>query len=439
METELSLLQRENGALKATVAILEARLQELERRLGLNSGNSGKPPSSDGLARPVRTGSLRESTGKLSGGQVGHKGETLSMVAVADVVVEHRASHCGGCGVSLHEVAASVVEKRQLFDIPVPVVAVTEHRALTLCCPSCGLRNKGEFPGTVRAPVQYGNRFRAAMVYLSAVQLIPEDRLAQLSADLFGLPVATATLGAINAGAAARLAPMQEAALAELKAAPVKHLDETGFRVGGKTRWLHVIGNQTATHYRVSEKRGNLLTGVSGVTVHDHWKPYFTMQGVTHALCNAHILRELKALIEIEKENWARHLQRLLRLLCRINDPPMEKIHRIYDRIIATGIAFHEAQKPLSTRKNKRRIGHNLLLRLKNFKEAVLRFLTNPLVPFTNNQAEQDIRMMKVKQKISGAFRTDKGADNFCVLRGFLSTQRKSGANPFTILEQQLA
>ena len=204
------------------------------------------------------------------------------------------------------------------------------------------------------------------------------------------------------------------------------------------------VGKETlvACHHasRQLASFANTEAGIAAfITVHDHWKPYFTMQGVTHALCNAHILRELKALIEIEKENWARHLQRLLRLLCRINDPPMEKIHRIYDRIIAAGIAFHEAQEPLSTRKNKRRVGHNLLLRLKNFKDAVLRFLTNPLVPFTNNQAEQDIRMMKVKQKISGAFRSDKGAHNFCVLRGFLSTQRKSGANPFTILEQQLA
>jgi transposase len=333
-------------------------------------------------------------------------------------------------------------QARQVFDIPAPKRLVTEHRGVTLCCPACGQRNTAEFPEGVRSTVQYGPRIKAASVYLSAQQLIPEDRLAELCGDLFGITIATGTLAGFNAQAAETLAPGQEATPAELKAAPVKHLDETGFRVGGKTEWLHVISTAQATHYRVSPKRGDLLSGVSGVIVHDHWKPYFTMENVEHGLCNAHILRELKALVEIEKEPWARQMQRLLRTLCRLEEPSQAlqaKALRLYDGIVAKGLAFHVAQGALSTRKNKRRVGHNLLIRLRDFKDHVLRFLLNPLVPFTNNQAERDIRMTKVKQKISGGFRTTKGADNFCTIRGFLSTTRKQRQSPFTALTQALA
>jgi transposase len=377
---------------------------------------------------------LRESSGKKSGGQVGHKGETLERVAHPDHVEEHRPERCSGCGLSLSEAAAVAMESRQVFDIPVPAVEVTEHRAVTVCCPACRTHNKAPFPDNVRSAVQYGPRIKAASVYLSAQQLIPEDRLAELLSDLFGVSLATATLAGFNAEAAEKLAPAQEARLAELKAAPVKHFDETGFRIGGKTWWLHVICTMFGTHYRVSAKRGDLLSGVSGIAMHDHWKPYFTMEGVEHGLCNAHILRELKALIEIEKEGWARQMQRLLRRLCRLDHPSpflQNKARRLYDDIVAKGLAFHEKQAPLSARKNKRRTGHNLLLRLRDFKDAVLRFLSNPAVPFTNNQAERDIRMTKVKQKISGGFRTQKGAEIFCTIRGFLSTTRKQRESPF--------
>lgn len=429
--------------LEIEIAVLRAELGKIKRRLGLNSTNSSKSPSSDGLAKPVRILSLREKSGKKSGGQPGHKGETLAMAAVPDFVAEHRPAQCSGCGEHLEIAPEIAVEKRQIFDIPVPRVEVTEHRAATVRCPHCGTHNKGAFPTQCRASTQYGTRFKAAMVYLSAQHLIPEDRLSQLSADLLGLPVATATLAWFNAEAAQTLAPAQETTLKTLKDAPVKHLDETGFRVGGKTHWLHVISHETATYYRVSPKRGDLLSGVSGVIVHDHWRPYFTMAGVTHGLCNAHILRELKALVEIEKEHWARRMQKLLRHACHATAPPVEKIRRLYDRIVANGVAFHEAQPAFATPgkrgRTKRRTGHNLLLRLQNHKDDVLRFLSNTAVPFTNNQAERDIRMMKVKQKISGGFRTSRGAETFCTLRGFLSTQRKQGLNPFLALTHVLA
>ena len=230
--------------------------------------------------------------------------------------------------------------------------------------------------------------------------------------------------------------------------APVKHMDETGFRIGGKTQWLHVACTTLLTFYRTCAKRGETLANVVGVVVHDHWKPYYTMQGVSHALCNAHHLRELKALVEIEKEDWARQMQRLLRRAChaarlaRERGLPLEPrlialIERRYDAVVAQGLAFHEAQNPVARAPKKsggerrgrkpRRTGHNLLLRLQTRKEDTLRFLHDPAVPFTNNEAERDGRMMKVKQKISGGFRSMEGAMDFALVRSFLSTAKKQG------------
>jgi transposase len=239
-------------------------------------------------------------------------------------------------------------------------------------------------------------------------------------------------------------------------AASIKHMDETGFRIGGKTQWLHIASTIWLTFYRVSAKRGSLLAGVIGTVVHDHWAPYYTMKGVLHALCNAHHLRELKALVEIEKEDWARKMQGLLRRACHATNLARERgvaltpglialIERRYDMILAQGFAFHEAQPTLIPAEVKarrrgrppRRVGHNLLLRLSTHKPDVLRFLTDPLVPFTNNLAERDGRMMKLRQKISGGFRSEDGAKDFGVLRSVLSTARKQGWDVLSALTSE--
>jgi transposase len=227
-------------------------------------------------------------------------------------------------------------------------------------------------------------------------------------------------------------------------------MDETGFRIGGKTQWLHVASTALLTFYRVCAKRGSLLANVAGIVVHDHWKPYYTMQGVLHALCNAHHLRELKALVEIEREDWARKMQRLLRRACHAANLARERgvplkprliecFERCYDAILAEGLGFHAAQAPLARAVMKgagkrrgrapRRTGHNLLLRLATRKQDTLRFLYDPAVPFTNNQAERDGRMMKLRQKISGGFRSFEGAMDFAVIRSFFSTAKKQGWN----------
>ena len=431
----------------------EARIAELERRLGLNSSNSGKPPSSDGLKKPPRVSSLREPSGKKTGGQKGHPGETLCRVEKPDATMDHYPETCAACGEPLTAAMATGHLARQVFDLPEPrPLIVTEHRAHACCCAACGTQTRGAFPAGVTAPVQYGTRIAAFVLYLLHYQLLPEKRLAVLMTDLFGVKLVTATIARISNDCAERFHGFVDALRDQVAAAPVKHLDETGFRIGGKTQWLHIASTAWLTFYRTAAKRGSLLANVTGIVVHDHWKPYYTMTGVVHALCNAHHLRELKALIEIEKEDWAAKMQRLLRRACHAANLARERgvplkpglialIERCYDGILANGLAFHEAQPTLAKAKRRgrqpRRVGHNLLLRLSTRKQDVLRFLTDPSVPFTNNLAERDGRMMKLRQKISGGFRAENGAKDFAVIRSVLSTARKQGWNMLRTLTSE--
>ena len=334
---------------------------------------------------------------------------------------------------------------RQVFDLPEPrPLIVTEHRVHSCRCAACGTQTRGAFPDGVTAPVQYGTRIGAFVLYLLHYQLLPEKRLAALMADLFGVKLVTATIARISQDCAVRFQGFADELRDLVAAAPVKHMDETGFRIGGKTQWLHIASTVWLTFYRTSPKRGSLLAKVTGIIVHDHWKPYYKMTGVLHALCNAHHLRELKALVEIEKEDWARKMQCLLRRAChatnlaREQDVPLKPglialIERCYDGIIANGLTFHESQPALAKTRRRgrrpRRVGHNLLLRLSTRRLDVLRFLTDPTVPFTNNLAERDGRMMKLRQKISGGFRSECSAKDFAVIRAVLSTARKQGWN----------
>jgi len=291
----------------AEIAALKARIAELERQLGLNSSNSGKPPSSDGLKKPARVMSLREKSLNKPGGQKGHKGETLRQVAEPDATVDHFPSSCARCGAALTGNMAEGHTARQVFDLPAPEpLIVTEHRAHMCRCAACGAKTLGSFPDGVNAPVQYGARIAAFVIYLLHFQLLPEGRLVKLMADLFGVQLAAATIGGMSQACAKRTSGFAKIVRNLVAGAPVKHMDETGFRIGGKTQWLHVASTALLTFYRTCAKRGELLANVVGIVVHDHWKPYYTMQGVLHALCNAHHLRELKALVEIEKEDYVR-------------------------------------------------------------------------------------------------------------------------------------
>ena len=447
-----AILRDQNAAQQTRIAQLEARIAELERQLGLNSGNSGKPPSSDGLKKkPVRVSSLRERSGKKPGGQKGHPGETLRQSETVDATINHFPKACAGCGEALSEAMATDHIARQVFDLPEPQpIIVTEHRAHSCRCAACGTQTRADFPPDVKAPVQYGARIAGIVVYLLHGQFLPEKRLAALMADLFGVQLSTATIAAMSQNCAARFESFATAIYARIAAAAVKHLDETGLRIGGKTRWLHIAATVLLTFYRIASKRGAMPENLTGIALHDHWKPYYTLEGIRHALCNAHHLRELKALVEIEKEDWARKMQRLLRLACHATNLARERgkplpprlialFERRYDAILTEGLAFHAAQpalvRPEHTGKAKargrkpRRVGHNLLLRLGIRKQDVLRFLSDLTVPFTNNLAEQAARMMKLRQKISGGFRSAAGAADFAVIRSLLSTAKKQGWN----------
>ena len=274
--------------LKELVASLASRVAELERRLGLNSSNSGRPPSSDGLQKPPRTQSLREKSGKKSGGQPGHPGKTLRQTETPDAIIDHFPETCAGCGKALNATMATDLSARQVFDLPEPKpLLVAEHRAHTCRCLHCGTQTKAAFPEGVTAPTQYGPRIEAFVLYLQNHQLLPEKRLAMLMADLFGVNLATATIARISQDYAARCQSFVDTLREQVAKAPVKHMDETGFRVGGKTQWLHIASTILLTFYRVSSKRGSLMQSVSGIVVHDHWKPYYTLSGVLHAQCNA--------------------------------------------------------------------------------------------------------------------------------------------------------
>lgn len=256
----------------ALIVTLLERVEELERRLGLNSSNSGKPPSSDGFKKPSRVTNQREKTGRKSGGQAGHEGTTLRQVPTPDKVVDHCPWVCMGCGGALSVEQTTRHQKRQVFDIAKPEIQVTEHRAHSCRCPACGTETQAAFPAEVTAAPQYGATVEALVVYLQAWQLIPEDRLAELMGDVFGVEVATSTIAAMGHRKAQELAGLAEHIEQQVKQATVKHLDETGYRIAGVLQWLHVASTWLLTCYRTSAKRGAMLAGVRGVIVHDFWR-----------------------------------------------------------------------------------------------------------------------------------------------------------------------
>src|ERR1700676_27591 len=260
------------AAQQVLIAELRARIAELERHLGLNSGNSGKPPSSDGLKKqPARVSSLRERSDKKTGGQKGHPGKTLSRTETPDATIDHFPETCPGCGGPLNEAMATGHTARQVFDLPEPrPLIVTEHRAHACRCARCGTETRAAFPEHVTAPAQYGPRIASIVVYLLHFQFLPEKRLAMLMADLFGVHLVTATIAGMSQSCATRFQSFVAAVRDHVAAAPVKHMDETGFRVGGKTQWLHIASTIWLTFYRVSPKRGSLLENVLGIIVHDH-------------------------------------------------------------------------------------------------------------------------------------------------------------------------
>ena len=447
-----ALVTEQNTGLQKENAGHLQRVSDLERRLALNSGNSSKPPSSDGLKKPStkerRTRSLRGTSNRKSGGQPGHKGTTLKQVENPDEVADHYPDQCPECQATLSPDESVRSAARQVFDLaPPPPLVVTEHRAHTCQCHHCGAQTRAAFPEGVRSPAQYGDEIGALATYLQVKHGIPDQRLAQVIEDVFGVKVTSATLASLIARKAEQMNPFAEAVkdLLSGEKTAVKHMDETGFRIAGRLRWLHMLCSPFLSHLRLGASRGDVPKNLLGKMVHDFFSSYWMEDG-THGTCNAHTLRELQALIEIDKETWASDMQTILldalkltfvarsQGLTEVDPDAIKDIERRFDACYEQALAFHENQPPLTPPsegkkqgRQKRRIGHNLALRFQAYKASYLLFLNDLEVPFTNNEAERDLRMTKVRQKISGCFRTEAGAENFCTLRTVIETARKQG------------
>lgn len=455
---ETTALKAENAALRQRLdqlleqnAVLVTRVRDLEARLAKDSHNSHKPPSSDGLKRQLpRTRSLRRKSGKKPGGQLGHPGETLHLVAEPDVVVEHLPSVCAACHTPFELVAAEVVmrERRQVQELPPIQLRITEHQAVSLRCPACQQVTAGAFPPTTPSRAQYGPRLRALAVYLVAHQFVPYARVRDLLADLTGARLSIGTLVEWIQQSAETLRPVEDGLKRALQRAPVLHSDETGVRRSGRLAWAHVASTPRLTHYAIHAKRGReatdavgILPSYRGVSVHDGWRPYQAQTSCRHALCNVHHLRELTFIEEQYQQPWAKQLKDLLlkmrtateharaQDLSRLPAPQRATLVARYEQILAQGHAANPPpqRRPRQRGRLKQSPVRNLLERLWLGQSQVLAFLDDLTIPFDNNQAERDLRLLKTQQKISGCFRSDAGADAFARLRSVLSTYRKQG------------
>ncbi len=427
---------------KSIVEILILIITLLANQLNLNSTNSSKPPSSD----PHRKKRLKK-TGKKAGGQKGHVGNTLQQVDEPDIVEVIGIDRRTLPGGKYRQVG---FERRQVFDIDISRI-VTEYRAEILADEN-GKRFVASFPAAVTKAVQYGTGVKAQAVYMSQFQLIPYDRIRDYFADQLHLPVSAGSIFNFNKEASGLLAGFEDRVKTELASADVAHADETGINIGGKGRWLHCMSNNDWTFYGAHEKRGTIamndmgiLPIFKGTLCHDHWKSYFTYD-CTHALCNAHHLRELTRAWEQDGQKWAKKLKKLLETINRdvidaggaLGAQESQEYRYKYRAILQQGeIQCPEPAKPKKGKRGpvKKTKSRNLLERLRDFEQETLRFMDNEDVPFSNNLGESDIRMTKVQQKISGCFRSMNGARMFCRIRGYLSTCRKHGVKSSEALD----
>ncbi len=456
-EERIAQLEAENARQREQIAVLVARVQELEARLAKDSHNSGKPPSSDGLGR--KTKSLRKKSGRKPGGQLGHRGQTLRLVAAPDEIVEHRPTVCVQCQTALGDSAPVLLrERRQVHELPPLRLHITEHQALHIQCASCRAVSVGTFPREASSRAQYGPQLRALAVYLVEQQLVPYARVRALLADLFGATLSSGTLVQWVQQAAQALAPVEGAVKAALARSPVLHNDETGVRRAGTLAWAHVASTSRLTHYAVHAKRGSeateaigILPAFTGVSVHDGWVwvGYRAHTNCRHALCNIHHLRELTFLQEQYQQAWAKDLKALLLEMKAAVEQVRSAGHRHlpraargafvarYEALLAAGHAANPPplRRPRQRGRVKQTPAQNLLERLWLGQEQVLAFLDDLTIPFDNNQAERDLRMLKVQQKVSGAFRSAAGAEAFSRLRGYLSTLNKQGVLLLAALE----
>lgn len=447
LEEQIKLLEGQNSTLLL-------QIKQLQDQLAQNSQNSHKPPSSDQYSRPPKKRSLRKNSGKKSGGQTGHIGHSLRQVANPKWLVNHQPEKCQHCESGLGLMPSLGYEKRQVFDLPLTEVEVTEHRAHTKVCPICKKRNTAVFPAGVSNWVQYGPVFRAMAVYLIQDQLLPYGRVCEIMAELFQETISEGTLYTMVSECYDKLAPVEETIKTALTSQTVLHDDETSIKVAGERRWVHVASTAHLTHYAAHPNRGSKATkaiGIlplfKGVSVHDGYKSYW-QNACHHALCNVHHLRELTFVSEQLAQSWAGELKQLLldlkqavteaqeNGLTTLSPTQLAEFELNYQKLLYAGLLANPPppKDPTKRGKPKQTKAKNLLDRLFDGQKQVFAFAYDFNVPFDNNQAERDLRMIKVQQKISGCFRTETGANFFCRIRGYLSTMRKQGESVLAAL-----
>jgi len=449
LRAELAESQAALGRAVEELARAGDRIAELEARLRQTPRNSSRPPSGEGLGKPSPR-SLRKRSGRKPGGQDGHEGRTLAQVARPDRELRHEPGCCGRCGADLARRPVTGVERRQVFDLPEAAVTVTEHQLIEREC-GCGQRTRAAAPQGAEGPVQYGPRIAAVIVYLHAGQFLSKNRTAQALAELFGIPLSSGTVAALTARAAGQLGGFLEHAREQIAASGVAGFDETGFRVAGRLHWVHCARTGKYTLLMVHPKRGTeamkamgVLPSFAGVAVHDAWAPYDTYTGPDHQLCCAHALRELQAVTDAAPAGqwcWAVQaaealttMQDLVREAAgqgrgAVDPAALAAQVRLYRSAVLAGASQNAARSGALMKKH-----HALARRLAGRQDDYLRFTRDFSVPPDNNGSERDIRMTKLKQKVSGCLRTLTGARQFCAIRSYLSTAAKHGLSFFDAL-----
>lgn len=433
------------------IARLEAEVAELRRQLGLNSRNSSKPPSSDSPFIKPAPKSLRRKSGRKPGGQPGHPGSTLALVDSPNKRLRHEPGPCSGCGADLSQAPEAGMERRQVFDLPPMTVQVTEHQLIARRC-SCGATTCGTAPEGVRSPVQYGPRITAIILYLYVGQFLSKKRTAAALAELFGTPVSEGTVATMSKRAADRLDGFLDQLTDRLSQAKVAGFDETGLRVAGKLHWVHCARTDKYTLITCHPKRGTkgiddagVLGRFRGIAVHDAWAPYDTYIDVEHQLCCAHALRELAAVADTAPSDaqwcWADQaadalvaMQKLVAEAIAAADSDLDQ-DALGEQVALYRSATQIGITATAARTDKVMKKHNALARrLLNRQDDYLRFTTDWRIPPDNNGSERDIRMIKLRQKVSGCLRTLTGAKQFCAIRSYLSTAAKHGKHFFEVL-----
>lgn len=444
---QMGSLTSEINTLNSEMIALKARIAELEARLNKNSNNSSKPPSTDGYKKTIKNNRVK--SGRHTGGQYGHEGHTLLKVENPDYTVDVPIEdHCD-CGANLSEVDDKL-RTRQEFELPEIKPIVTEYRTHEKICPQCGKVHKSEFPTHISQPTQYGVKMKGIMTYLTDYQFIPLKRAVETIEEIIGQTVSQGTLVTASEKLYKILEKPVEAIKQQIKKSKVVHFDETGIRSEGKTKWIHVASTETLTYYEMHEKRGtdaavdiDILPKFNGTAVHDHWKTYYTFKECTHSECNSHNLRYLKEIYENFDHAWAKAMAGfLIELKNQVEAMKTEGLTgmeanqseawmTIFHSIIKEGIKEDDERslKVFSKKTGKllRTKALNLLLKMQKYDIETLAFMYDFDIPFDNNLAERDLRMQKLRQKISGCFRGKEGANVFCRIRSYISTARKNG------------